>query len=275
MKRLIYILIFLSIAIAACDEYDSDIDIPPAESKLVLSTFLSPRDTETYIFLYRTIPTIGSKEQDPVVKNATIILSDGTFYDTILFNPLVENYSTKRIIESNKTYTVKAILDDEIVEASCTVLPEVALDFTYTIDSVISNDLVKFIVRMEWKDSTLLIPQTYYRTDVELQYFVIDTMFISAAQNLKAKTPKTVKGTGYNTTMSIVYESTFIPRNTIKFMDLHLFMVDQDYYKFELSEKGSLGFISYDPVTIYSNVRGGLGIVASYNNYVLKNLFLQ
>lgn len=60
MKRIIYILSFLSIVITACEEYDSDIDIKPSESKLVLSSFLSPRDTETYIFLYKTMPTLGS-----------------------------------------------------------------------------------------------------------------------------------------------------------------------------------------------------------------------
>ncbi len=274
MKRLVYIFIILSTVFTACEEYASDVDIEPAESKLVLSSFLSPRDTESYIFLYKTMPTLGGNDQDPIVKNAIIILSDGSFSDTILFDNTVENYLTRRKIESNKTYTIKAILDDKIVEASCTVLPEVPLDFTYTIDSIINNNLVKFIVRMQWKDSTLLIPQTYYRTDVELQYFVLDTNFISSAQNLTAKSPKTVKGAGFNKTMSIEYESTFIPRNSLKFIDLHLFMVDQDYYKFELSDKGSLGFISYDPVTVYSNVRGGLGIVASYNNYILKNLFL-
>jgi hypothetical protein len=75
--------------------------------------------------------------------------------------------------------------------------------------------------------------------------------------------------------MSIVYESTFIPRNSIKFIDMHLFMVDEDYYKFEISEKGNSGFINYEVQSIYSNVKGGLGIVASYNNYALKNLFLQ
>ncbi len=274
MRRIFYILFFLSTVISACDEYDSDIDIQPAESKLVLSSFLSPRDTETYIFLYRSIPTIGGSEQDPVVKNAIVILSDGSFTDTILFDPIVENYTTKRKIESNKTYTVKAILGEKVAEATCTILPEVPIDFTYTLDSVINKDQVKFIVKMQWKDSTLLIPQTYYRTDVELQYFIVDTMFVFNSQNLKAKSPKTVKGTGYNTTMTIEYESTYIPRNSIKFIDLHLFMVDQDYYKFELSDKNSLGIFNYNPVTVYSNVRGGLGIVASYNNYALKNIFL-
>lgn len=276
MKRIIYILSFLSIVITACEEYDSDIDIKPSESKLVLSSFLSPRDTETYIFLYKTMPTLGSDtDQDNVVRNATIILSDGSFSDTILFDANAENYVTRRKIESNKTYTVKAIFGEKVAEATCTILPEVPLDFTYTIDSIVNKDLIKFIVKLEWKDSTLLIPQTYYRTDVELQYLVLDTIFTFGSQNLTAKSPKTMKGTGYNTSMSIVYESTYIPRNTIKFIDLHLFMVDQDYYKFEMSDKGSLGLITYDPVTVYSNVRGGLGIVASYNNYVLKNLFLQ
>lgn len=276
MRILIYILTLLSIVLAACEEYEADIEIPAAESKLVLSAFLSPRDTETYIFLYKTSPTLGgSDNQDPAVKNARIVLSDGIHFDTLSYNSDAQCYITKRIIESNKTYNVQAIYGELKAEASCTVLPEAPLDFNYTIDSIVQNDLIKFIVKLNWKDSAANIAQTYYRSDVELQYFILDTVFYFGSQNMKASTPKTVKGTGYNTGMSMVFESTFIPRNSIKFIDMHLFMVDEDYYKFEISEKGNSGFINYEVQSIYSNVKGGLGIVASYNNYALKNLFLQ
>lgn len=276
MRRLICILTLLSIVFTACEEYEADIEIPAAETKLVLTAFLSPRDTETYIFLYKTSPTLGGSEnQDPAVKNARVVLSDGIYFDTLSYNLDAQCYVTRRIIESSKTYKVQAIYGELKAEAICTVLPEVPLDFNYTIDSVVQNDLIKYIVKLNWKDSAANISQTYYRSDVELQYFVLDTVFNFGSQNMKASTPKTVKGTGYNTGMSIVYESTFIPRNSIKFIDMHLFMVDEDYYKFEISEKGNSGFINYEVQSIYSNVKGGLGIVASYNNYALKNLFLQ
>jgi hypothetical protein len=276
MRRLICILTLLSIVFTACEEYEADIEIPAAETKLVLTAFLSPRDTETYIFLYKTSPTLGGSEnQDPAVKNARVVLSDGIYFDTLSYNLDAQCYVTRRIIESSKTYKVQAIYGELKAEAICTVLPEVPLDFNYTIDSVVQNDLIKYIVKLNWKDSVANISQTYYRSDVELQYFVLDTVFNFGSQNMKASTPKTVKGTGYNTGMSIVYESTFIPRNSIKFIDMHLFMVDEDYYKFEISEKGNSGFINYEVQSIYSNVKGGLGIVASYNNYALKNLFLQ
>lgn len=275
MKRLIYILTLISFVYTACEEYDADIDIPTSEPKLVLTAFLSPRDTETYIFVNKTLPTLGNSEnQDPFLSNATVILSDGVFFDTVQYNNDAQCYITKRIVESGKTYNVKAIYGDLQAEANCTVLTEQVLDFNYTLDSIVQNGFVKYIVKLEWNDSVATIPQTYYRTDVELQYFVLDTIFNFGSQNLITKSAKTMRGTGFNTDMSIVYESTFVPRNSIKFIDMHLFMVDEDYYKFEISDKGNSSFINYESKNVYSNVKGGLGIVASYNNYVLKNLFL-
>lgn len=276
MRTVVYIFFLISIVFSACEEYEADINIPAAESKLVLTAFLSPRDTESYVFLYRTSPTLGGSEnQEPVVKNASVVLSDGFYFDTLTYNQEAQCYVSKRTIQSSKTYKVEAIFGALKAEAICTILPEVQLDFNYTIDSVIQNDQIKFIVKLDWKDSAALIPQTYYRTDVELQYFVLDTVFNIGSQNMKASSPKTVKGKGFNNNMSIIYESTFIPKNSIKFIDMHLFMVDEDYYKFEISNKGISGFINYEVQSIYSNVKGGLGIVASYNNYVLKNEFIQ
>ena len=81
------------------------------------------------------------------------------------------------------------------------------------------------------------------------------------------------RGTGINTQMEIVYKSNKEVRFTEKYLELHLLMIDEDYYKFELAKKNnSSGFPNYEYTKLYSNVKNGFGIVASYNNYVLKPL---
>lgn len=280
MKYLIYILTILSFAASSCQDYESDIDIAPSESKLVISAFLSPRDTVTFFYITKTQPTLGGSGEDPFIKNAKVIFSDGTFSDTITYRNdtslFIEGYFTRRDIEHGKTYTVTAIADGMTASGVCTVLPESPLDFNYTVDSIILKDEIKFIVKMEWTDSSIVIPQTYYRTDVELQYIELGDIFQFGSENLSSANGHIHVGKGFNNKMQVVYESSYIPRNSIKFIDMHLFMIDQDYYKFEKSEKGSFGIgFNTEPINVYTNIKGGFGIVASFNNYALKNLNFQ
>ena len=194
MRKLKYILIVFTFIITACQDYESDINIKPAEPQLVLSAFLSPRDTITYVYLNQTTPTLGDSDQDPFVRDAIIILSDGSFSDTLQFDSMNDSYSTYRSIESDKTYTITALYDGKKAVGTCTVLPESPVDFRYTVDSVINNDQIKYIVYYEWTDSSLSIAQTYYRTDVELQYIELGEIYNFGAQNLKPNKPNIQKG---------------------------------------------------------------------------------
>jgi hypothetical protein len=263
---------------SSCEELDSDIDIKEAESKIILNGFMTPSDSVVKINVYQTQPTLG-QSLDVYVRDARLTLSDGITTDTFLYLADESVYILNKRVSSNTTYTVRAELPDgRWAEASCTTPDEQPLDFTYTIDSIVNGNKIEYTVKMNWTD---LSPKanTYYRTDAEMYYLIIDTLtqtyqFITT--ELIPNIAEINKGTGLNTQMEVVYKSNKEVRFVEKYLELHLLMIDEDYYQFELTKKSNYsGYPNYEYSKLYSNVKNGFGIVASYNNYVLKPLNLN
>lgn len=278
MKRILYILLSLSILFVACDEYDSDININEGESKLVLNAYLSPSDTMIRINLSQTVPTLG-QNIDANVYNAIVTISDGITTDTLVFDGNEFAYVSNRIILPNTTYVIKAIAPDgRWAEASCTTLPDVPLDFSYQLDSIVNGQNVTYTVSLTWKDSTSL-SKAYYKTDAEMMYLVIDTIkqtFDFVQEELSPNTSESMMGAGFNQTMTIQYTSKATPRNIMKFLELHLLMVDEEYYKFDMNKKSNAGgFPTFEYSKLYTNVRNGFGIVASYHNHIIKPINIE
>lgn len=278
MKNILYILLSISFIYTSCNEYDSDISINEGQPKLVLNAFISPTDTLVRVYLTQTVPTLGTSS-DPNVYDAVIVITDGTNTDTMQFN-FGENVYTSTIqILPSTTYTFNAKTPDgRWVEATCTTLPDIPLEYTYILDSVVNGNKVTYSVTINWKDSTS-IAKTYYKTDAELMYLVIDTInqtYNFVQEQLIPNKLETMAGAGFNQPMSIVYKSNAEARNVMKFMEIHLLMVDEEYYKFDLAKENSIGgFPNFEYSKIYTNVKNGLGIVASYNNHVIKPINIE
>lgn len=276
MRNFVYILfVFSSLFAISCDELDSDIQVNKGESKLVLLSFLSPSDSEITVTVQQTQPLLG-EQIDPIVRNAVVTLIDGTDTLIIPFSESNNTYLLAEKVKPNTKYTLRAETPDgRWAEAECTTLQTVALDFNHTIDSTISNSGIEYRIKMEWKDSAGL-GNTYYRTDAELYYIVIDTVsmeFEFIARELNPVTSEVIKGIGNSQTMSMEYLSNVEKRNIEKYLELHLFMIDDVYYKFEQTKKSNWsGFPNYEYSKLYTNVKNGYGIVASFHNYVVKPL---
>lgn len=273
MRAFQLILILGSLFLASCEEIDSDIDIKAGESKLVMSGFISPSDTAVRIYLNQSQPMIGP-QLDPNVRNAVVTLSDGINVDTLFYFDEEQVYYLDKQVQSNTTYTVRAELPDgRWVEATCTTLEERSIDFSYSIDTAIKNNKIEYTVTMDWIDNTTG-GNVYYRTDAEMYYLIIDTLtqvyqFITT--ELEPNVSEVNKGAGFNQPMQVVYKSNLEVRNIEKYLELHLIMIDEEYYKFEQTKKNNYsGIGTYDYTKMYSNVKNGLGIVASYHNHVMK-----
>ncbi len=278
MKYIVWILIFSSVLFSSCEELESDIDIKQGESKIVLNGFMTPSDSVVKIQVMQTQPTVG-ESIDVYVRDARLTLSDGITTDTFLYLADESVYILNKRVSSSTTYTVRAELPDgRWAEASCTTPDEQPLDFTYAIDSIVDGNKIEYTVKMNWTDLSPK-PNTYYRTDAEMYYLIIDTLtqtFQFITTELIPNVAEINKGTGLNTQMEVVYKSNKEVRFVEKYLELHLLMIDEDYYQFELTKKSNYsGFPNYEYTKLYSNVKNGFGIVASYNNYVLKPLNLN
>lgn len=278
MKYFLWILIFSSALFSSCEELEADIDIKEGESKIILNGFITPSDSVIKINVLQTQPTLG-ESIDIYVRDARLTISDGITTDTFIYAADESLYKLNKRVRSGTTYTVRADLPDgRWAEATCTTPDELPLDFNYTIDSVIYGDKIEYTVKMNWTDLSPK-PKTYYRTDAELYYLIIDTVtqtFQFITTELVPNVAEIKEGTGLNTQMEVVYKSNKEVRFVQKYLELHLLMVDEDYYQFEKTKKNNIsGFPNYEYTKLYSNVKNGFGIVASYNNYVLKPLNLN
>ncbi len=278
MKYIIYILSVSIVFLTSCDEYDADININEGESKLVLNGFLTPTDTLIRISLTQTIPTLGPNK-DATVYNGTIVISDGINQDTLKFDFNENLYTSRRSLLPNTAYTIRATTPDgRWAEANCTTLPDVSLDFTYQLDSIVNGQNITYKVNMIWKDSTSLT-KAYYKADAEMMYLVIDTIhqtFNFIQDDLSPNKFETMQGAGFNQSMTIQYTSKVAPRNIMKFLELHLLMVDEEYYKFDLNKKSSIGGVpSFEYSSLYTNVKNGYGIIATYHNHTIKPLNVE
>jgi hypothetical protein len=203
-----------------------------------------------------------------------VYITDGvdTFYLNYNFNS--QAYTSLDKLKPETKYTIKATCPDgRWAEATCSTLADVPLDFEYTIDSVVSGGSVKYTVNITWIDSANY-SQSYYRVDAELSYLLIDTVnqiYNFIQEELSPSVKEVMPGAGFNKMMSIQYKSNLAPRHTSKFLTLHLLTVDEDYYKFELMKKNNNGgFPNYEFTELYSNVKNGFGIIATYHNYIVK-----
>lgn len=278
MKNILYILLSFTLFFTACEEYDADITIKEGDSKLVLNAYLSPTDTLIRVSLTQTIPTLGPNK-DATVYNGIIVISDGLNADTLRFDFNENLYTSRNPLLPNTAYTIRATTPDgRWAEATCTTLPDVPLDFTYQIDSIVNGPNITYKVNMTWKDSTSLT-KAYYKADAEMMYLVIDTInqsFNFVQEDLSADKFETMQGAGFNQTMTIHYTSKLAPRNIMKFLELHLLMVDEEYYKFDLNKKNSVGGVpSFEYSSLYTNVKNGYGIVATYHNHTIKPLNVE
>lgn len=278
MKRILYILISISILSVSCSELDSDILIKKGESKLVLNAFISPADTLVRVYLSQTVPVLGANV-DPYVYDGTITIFDGVNTDTMRFEFGENAYVSTIKILPLTTYTFKAITPDgRWAEATCTTLPDIPLDFSFVLDSIVNDNKVTYSITINWKDSTSLA-KTYYKTDAELMYLVIDTINQSynlVQEQLRPNIFETMSGAGFNQPMSIVYKSNAELRNVLKFMELHLLMVDETYYNFDLKKQNSIGgFPNFEYSKLYTNVKNGFGIIASYHNHIIKPITIE
>lgn len=275
MKSIKWIFIGLSFFFMACEELASDIDVKEGESKLVLNAYLTPNDSIIKIQVTQTQPLIGAGI-DPIVRNAVLIITDGLQTDTIPYSPDEMLYAINKRVRGGTTYTVRATLPDgRWAEASCTTPQDLPLDYTYTIDSTMEGNKIEYTVTMNWQDLSAAT-NVYYRTDAEMYYILIDTLtqeFQFITKELTSTSSEIIKSTGTNANMQIIYKSDKEARYVEKFLELHLLMVDEDYYQFEKAKKNNYsGFPNYEYTKLYSNVKNGFGIVASYNNYVIKPL---
>lgn len=280
--RLITLAVIFS-SLLACDP-NVDIENIAPNKLLAVSSFISPQDTLFKVFVYRAAP-IGStvKIDSAAVKDALVTISDGLKYDTLYLSyethPVTEVKSYRYIGKKKNVVVVTASTyylqvqtpSGESVNALCTIPPEPGKP---VVSGVQENNDFRFFI--DWSNSQLH------------KYFTIildaDGQYERVHQNGIIKTdlePSLLEPIEFPSDTQVAYNSyeailpnAYVAENpvlkvSVRNVSEQLFDYFKSYQRYEEWEANNSGnlFPNFQEMPlIYSNINGGVGIFAGYND---------
>ncbi len=273
MKKIVqslYILCLLFL-LNACTK-DADVKLPAVASKLVINSFLSPQDSLVKVTVTLSQPLYNNSNSGQYynVSDATVQINDGSVTKTLLYNSVTNYYyipfSQLPIIVGTTYYLTVTTPDGKNVSAS-TSIPNA--NSTLTFSSQIINDPNQgnqYSITANWNDTPG--SEDYYRISYYSKQFypgAIDTTYYSSFSDNFSD--KDYDGKIFNQNFS-VYESSITGSEG----ELYLIHATKEYYLFhlKLADAAGSGNPFSEPVQMYSNINGGYGIFAGFNQYKLQ-----
>lgn len=282
MKQLLklytcYLLLLLFIS--SCEK-EANIDIPKQPRKLVVTSFISPQDSQLTVSVTLSTPLF---ETDPdnnafdYVTDATVSMSDGITTQVFTYNASLQLYTlpaSQLPIVAGKTYHLKiATPDGKYAEAHCIVpVPGNQTPVLSALDSAeLRSGATEYRFKINYTDQPGIT--NFYRLGAQVKT-VNGQNFSAVAGN---DPTNILQG-------SVLDDDTkqsgaeIIHRFTHEFYDylsspdsLHidLLITDEPYYRFHstlLSHLQAKNNPFAEPVLIYTNINGGLGCFAAYIN---------
>lgn len=254
-------------------------------SKLAVTSYISPQDTVVTVYLRMSQPAIGKRlsDEERKVKDAVVTLSDGNSTVTLQYNPERDRY-VKSIkdwpIAAGKSYFLSITTPGGLAaSASCTVpttngVSVSAIDASYNLfnNPYDGEEIRRYNVRLIWADAPQV--KNYYRVAGVAAYrfqnelgeryesMYTNRSYTSLYDDLQAKN-------GTITSDEFIFHGTKINGRHVDYTVYMLLMVcDKNYYQYQHSiekQQDSDGNPFAEPVVIYSNIKGGVGIFAAYN----------
>ncbi|AHM61847.1 hypothetical protein D770_17975 [Flammeovirgaceae bacterium 311] len=268
------------LGLSGCDSGVEMEDIA-TEELYAVSSWVSPQDTllQVYLFKANRIGTVA-RWDSAQVKNALVLISDGTKTDTLLFNPEKGRYESKPRhlqIEPLNQYDLKILTPSDILlEASCSIPPTPAMP---VVAGVRAGDDYSFTIRtaniLEHQYFSLI---TFAKGMVEFE----DPRFGTQRYNIHARflnepafpAEKGAHLDQYNGIVSRAY-SAENPRLfvSLQYLEEGLYKYLRNYQRYDHWQSNNTGALFpnfQEPQPLYSNIKGGVGIFAGYNQATIE-----
>jgi hypothetical protein len=271
MKNIFKYYFLLFLLISGCETDVTNVDLPEFVQKLVVTSFISPSDSVSYINVTSNRRIFGEKgkEEDPGALSGFI--SDGTSevpLDTL--NGQLYFSHKKMQVGYGKTYRLKISGSNGLTaEAECTVPAKrefiIEAD-TFTTPSIWENES---IMNIRYTFGDIPGEENYYRTVVkEVEYehdywgnHVIPG-FIPLRKNLLSD--KGVDGSKMVQSIDL-RKDFFMMRCDSVLVTLYLFNTEKSYYLYHKSLHDYSDENPFSETTpVFSNISGGLGVFTSY-----------
>jgi hypothetical protein len=257
--------------LTSCEKDAKDVKEPDFNPKLVLSSFISPSESATYITINTTQRIYGDLSDIISTGKLTVILSDGSKEINVVTtdNSIMISHE-KMAIEAGKTYNLTVTNDNGLkAESTCTVPAE--RDFK------IKADTITKITTGEWGTIHVFSAEititdfpgepNYYRLYCLEEAYGVPYYEGHEVYRMIEFEDNILKDTGKDgkTFLAGSFELVDYTCDS-SFLKIYVMNTDKAYYDFHKSIINYAG--GDDPFTevspIYSNVEGGLGIFSAY-----------
>lgn len=264
--------------LAGCEKTVDNIKLPATDPKLVVGCFISPQSPLITVTLTRSNPIFGpghNNTNNQSVEDASVIISDGTNTASIPYDALNQQYELQTSsfpIVAAQTYSLTVSTPQgESVSASCTVpasnLPALTVDFTDTLSTSYPKKLT-----VNWQDISNEL--NYYK--VFAQHISIDTFSLSDTiyrdfyGNNTLLNDHDKDGAEMYSKLESHYGYDGFSYKFIAY-DIYILNIDAEYYKYQHSlDNYTYGDPFSEPSPLYTNIKGGLGIFAAYQQLYVR-----
>jgi hypothetical protein len=266
----------------SCEKDVKNIKLLQGESKLVVTSFISPQDTFLRVSVVKSVPAIGkSSLSSDNMRDATVRMSDGSNWVNLLYNEeqraFLADARSLPVIPGNTYFLEVTDTEGRKAEASCTVPVNQDISLAIAIDSAKAQygDYMEYFMTMKWQDTPVEI--NYYRIFAEISTnhettgttYYQPVYFEDSYNNINLYTDTRLDGARFSSMKGSIYKPSYSPQNpVVTTLHGYLLNTDEHYYRYHQSLNNSFnvdGNPFAEPVLIYSNVQGGLGAFGSYN----------
>lgn len=236
-------------------------------NKLVVNSIISPQLDFIEVEVSRSEPVLGthSFELDDLVTDATVTISDGTNESELVYDFGFDKYrlsANSFPIVAGKTYSLSVVDQNDKVTASCTV-PQGVEESSATDEYGNAG----YTLKIQWNG----VPNMTNYFHIIYRYS-IESAFSSSYDLEEFKKDKSEETSILSVSLYAESERSSQPRQ----VDLSILSADENYYEYQkqlFSFDFNEGPFS-EPVSLHSNIKGGLGLFGAYNqidvNYELN-----
>ena len=293
------LLLILTFNLSSCRKVASDVDPPEFNQKLVINAFLSPDKTDNKIFISSNVKRFGELTGmfEPfgnvslyIYENSKEIQFDTTVNEGYFgYNYGIKNFQFKE----GQTYHLK-VISDLGLEAEATCKIPLKRDFQITVDTTFRKTTDDHGFKISILNAKISIKDfpgeaNYYRL-----FYLYETYHppfpqkkhLSFKDAIELEVPGWAENNAWENDhvsndigldgekfilRTIEFQPVYMDQTSwldpdSAFLRIYLLNTDKPYYDFHKSlENYSLGDTPFvEPSFLYSNVKGGLGIFASY-----------
>lgn len=258
-------------ALQACKK-DATVKLPDVPSKLVIHSYISPQDPVIKVQVNLSAPLYNKQpiNQFEPLQHANVTISSnlGSFvlpYDADMGAYVID--STRMKIRAGLSYSLSVFTPDGKSATASTSIPDANRSLTCALESVSGTKHRYYTIRNTWHDP----PTTtnFYRILLQRTSY---SLFRGDTINRSYVSSQLIKDTDSQNEFITQKNHFTIIDNLKDSVYVHLLHVSKEYFSFveKLPEEYSSDNPFAEPLQIYSNIQGGFGIFAGYNDYWVK-----